>query len=71
MDFYNNCAASLRQNGIQEYNRFSDSEEATKKYCEEMKETLSLPGCSFTRLNCGLALSCYLRKVRTLFSAHC
>ena len=26
-------------------NRFSDSD-ATKNYCKEMKETLSLPGCS-------------------------
>ena len=39
------CTAFLRQNGIQEDDRFTDSE-ATKNYCEEMKETLSLPRCS-------------------------
>ena len=41
------CAAFLRQNGIQEDNRFTDSE-ATKNCCEEMKESLNLPGCSCT-----------------------
>ena len=53
------------------YNRFTDSE-ATKNYCEEMKETSSLPGYSCTdviqRRSLGL-LRC-LRKVSTLFKAN-